>query len=137
MSARNCIAGDKLEEELRVGWKLSRVKLSQMLSTTAAPGIRGHSIMALMLCAAVGFAASPAHATSVSRRHKISHIRRAAVSAPLYKAALLEDADSGRVLMSSNADMEWPPASMAKMMLLLVAQEQINSGRVGGNDPVR
>ena len=50
-------------------------------------------------------------------------------STQLYKAALLEDADSGRVLMSSNADMIWPPASMAKMMLLLVAQEQIDSGR--------
>jgi len=58
-------------------------------------------------------------------------------SAQLYKAALLEDADSGRVLMASNADMEWPPASMAKMMLLLVAQEQINSGRFKSDDMVR
>jgi len=56
---------------------------------------------------------------------------------PLYKAALLEDADSGRVLMAYNAEMEWPPASMAKMMNLLVAQEQINAGRFSGNDPVR
>ncbi len=57
--------------------------------------------------------------------------------APLYKGALLEDADSGRVLMAYNADMEWPPASMAKMMNLLVAQEQINAGRFSGNDLVR
>ncbi len=55
----------------------------------------------------------------------------------MYKGALLEDADSGRVLMAYNADMEWPPASMAKMMNLLVAQEQINAGRFSGNDPVR
>ena len=39
--------------------------------------------------------------------------------------------------MAYNADMEWPPASMAKMMLLLVAQEQINAGRFNGNDLVR
>ncbi len=39
--------------------------------------------------------------------------------------------------MAYNADMEWPPASMAKMMNLLVAQEQINAGRFSGNDPVR
>jgi len=58
-------------------------------------------------------------------------------SAQLYKAALLEDADSGRVLMASNADMEWPPAWMAKMMLLLVAQEQINSGRFKSDELVR
>ena len=56
--------------------------------------------------------------------------------APLYKGALLEDADSGRVL-GYNADMEWPPASMAKMMMLLVAEEQINAGRFSCNDPVR
>jgi D-alanyl-D-alanine carboxypeptidase (penicillin-binding protein 5/6) len=56
---------------------------------------------------------------------------------PLYKAALLEDADSGRVLVAQNADMQWPPASMAKMMLLLVAQEQINAGRFSGDDMVR
>ena len=73
--------------------------------------------------------------------HKPAHSRhtsRAATSSiPLYKGALLEDADSGRVLMAYNADMEWPPASMAKMMNLLVAQEQINEGRFSGNDLVR
>ena len=70
--------------------------------------------------------------------HHSKHAARAATSGgPLYKGALLEDADSGRVLMAYNADMEWPPASMAKMMNLLVAQEQINAGRFNGNDPVR
>jgi serine-type D-Ala-D-Ala carboxypeptidase (penicillin-binding protein 5/6) len=85
-------------------------------------------------------AASPAGATAQWRRvHKPTHTKRAAraVAGPLYKGALLEDADSGRVLMAYNADMEWPPASMAKMMLLLVAQEQINAGRFSGNDLVR
>jgi D-alanyl-D-alanine carboxypeptidase (penicillin-binding protein 5/6) len=92
-----------------------------------------------MLSAAVVFAASPAGATVQSRRHKAVHSKRtaSATPAPLYKGALLEDADSGRVLMAYNADMEWPPASMAKMMLLLVAQEQINQGRFNSNDLVR
>ncbi|HZC47212.1 MAG TPA: D-alanyl-D-alanine carboxypeptidase family protein [Candidatus Acidoferrum sp.] len=86
---------------------------------------------------------SPADATAQWRRvHKSghSHSRHSAArtaGGPLYKGALLEDADSGRVLMAYNADMEWPPASMAKMMCLLVAQEQINAGRFSGNDPVR
>ena len=88
-------------------------------------------------------AASPARAATEWRRvHKpVHHSKRPARAAtsggPLYKGALLEDADSGRVLMAYNADMEWPPASMAKMMDLLVAQEQINAGRFNGNDPVR
>jgi len=97
---------------------------------------------AVMLSIAVVLAASPASATAQWRRvRKTTHSKHAARAAtsggPLYKGALLEDADSGRVLMAYNADMEWPPASMAKMMNLLVAQEQINSGRFSGNDPVR
>ncbi len=96
-----------------------------------------------MLSAAILLAASPAGAATEWRRvHKpVHHSKRPARAAtsggPLYKGALLEDADSGRVLMAYNADMEWPPASMAKMMDLLVAQEQINAGRFNGNDPVR
>ncbi len=93
---------------------------------------------AAMLSVAVVFAASPADASAQWRRvHKTVHSRRTAAVGPLYKGALLEDADSGRVLMAYNADMEWPPASMAKMMNLLVAQEQINAGRFSGNDLVR
>jgi D-alanyl-D-alanine carboxypeptidase (penicillin-binding protein 5/6) len=92
-----------------------------------------------MLSLAVVFAASPAGATAQSRRHKAVHSKRtaSAAGAPLYRGALLEDADSGRVLMAYNADMQWPPASMAKMMLLLVAQEQINAGRFRPDDLVR
>jgi D-alanyl-D-alanine carboxypeptidase (penicillin-binding protein 5/6) len=97
-----------------------------------------------MLSIAVVFAASSARASAQWRRvhktthHSKKHAARAATSGgPLYKGALLEDADSGRVLMAYNADMEWPPASMAKMMNLLVAQEQINAGRFSGNDMVR
>jgi len=94
---------------------------------------------AVLLSAAVVFAASPAGATAQSRRHKAVRSKRtaSATGAPPYKGALLEDADSGRVLMAYNADMEWPPASMAKMMLLLVAQEQINSGRFKSDELVR
>ena len=94
---------------------------------------------AVMLSAAVLFAASPAGATAQSRRHRAVRSRRtaSATGAPLYKGALLEDADSGRVLMAYNADMEWPPASMAKMMLLLIAQEQINAGRFKSDELVR
>jgi D-alanyl-D-alanine carboxypeptidase (penicillin-binding protein 5/6) len=73
-----------------------------------------------------------AHASSKKATAAKSH-----QSTPLYKGALLEDADSGRVLYAYNADMQWPPASMAKMMLLLVAAEQVKSGACGMNDQVR
>ncbi len=55
----------------------------------------------------------------------------------MYHAVLLMDADSGKVLYAQNATMQWPPASMAKMMLLAVAEDQIRAGRVSYSDPVR
>jgi len=57
-------------------------------------------------------------------------------SAPAMRGALVEDADTGRVLYAYHADMPWPPASMAKMMLLLVAEDQLRAGRVHLTDPV-
>lgn len=47
------------------------------------------------------------------------------------------DADSGRILYAENERLQWPPASMAKMMLLAVAEDQIRAGRFSYNDPVR
>jgi D-alanyl-D-alanine carboxypeptidase (penicillin-binding protein 5/6) len=55
----------------------------------------------------------------------------------LYHAALVEDADSGDVLYADNPTLQWPPASMAKMMLLLVAVDQVKAGRMSLTDPVR
>lgn len=114
------------------------------LSSVCGIAVKLRSAMALasvaILSAAIIFSAAPAYATAQSRRHKQSHSKKASArnpNAPLYKGALLEDADSGRVLMAYNADMQWPPASMAKMMLLLVAQEQIDAGRFRPEDLVR
>jgi D-alanyl-D-alanine carboxypeptidase (penicillin-binding protein 5/6) len=62
---------------------------------------------------------------------------RSAVPISLYHAALVEDADTGNVLYAYDPTLKWPPASMAKMMLLLVAEDQIRAGRVSLTDPVR
>ena len=75
-----------------------------------------------------------------SRGHPYRHRRgrrgATAIGGPAFRGALLEDADSGKVLYSYNADMPWPPASMAKMMMLLVAEDQIRSGRFSYSSPV-
>ena len=81
--------------------------------------------------------ATPAFAARHRRRVKSVRHARPRGNIALYRAELLEDADTGRVLYEENADMEWPPASMAKMMLLLCAYEQIKLGRFSLNDPVR
>jgi serine-type D-Ala-D-Ala carboxypeptidase (penicillin-binding protein 5/6) len=149
VSAENC-TGEQQEEELEERRNLSPgfSKITDKSSTITAKfstisylNSRGRLYAILILCAAVLMAATPARATAQSHRHhRNSHSKkraRSGVGAQLYKAALLEDADSGRILMATNADMQWPPASMAKMMLLLVAQEQINAGRFRADEPVR
>jgi serine-type D-Ala-D-Ala carboxypeptidase (penicillin-binding protein 5/6) len=90
-------------------------------------------MLALAAVLALG-AASPASAAR-SRRHHRHHAYHG--SGPLYHAELLEDADSGTVLFAQNAELHWPPASMAKMMLLLVAEDQIRDGRMKLDDPVQ
>ncbi len=69
-------------------------------------------------------------------RHR-HHVVVGGPGAPALRGALVEDADTGRVLYAYNADMACPPASMAKMMMLLVAEDQIKAGRVRLTDPVR
>src|SRR5271154_3452148 len=80
---------------------------------------------------------SPLNQAWASRGHRHRHVVVGGPAAPPVRGALVEDADSGRVLYAYNADMPWPPASMAKMMLLLVAEDQIRAGRLHLNDPVR
>ncbi len=100
--------------------------------------IQRAAAVVVVVAAAATLLAAPASAAT-RRRHK-AHVTKTSLRSrggPLYKGALLEDADSGKVLYEYNADMEWPPASMAKMMLLLVAEEQIKAGRFSLEDPVR
>ena len=53
-----------------------------------------------------------------------------------YRAAILIDRDSGRVLFAENEKSPWPPASMTKMMTLLLAMEAVRDGAISLDDPV-
>jgi D-alanyl-D-alanine carboxypeptidase (penicillin-binding protein 5/6) len=85
----------------------------------------------------VAMPAPSAHAAMHHHHLKATKSLKPKGPIPFYRGALLEDADTGKVLFEDNADMPWPPASMAKMMLLLVATEQIKAGRFSSADPVR
>jgi D-alanyl-D-alanine carboxypeptidase (penicillin-binding protein 5/6) len=64
---------------------------------------------------------------------------QALVPAPPQVAAeayLLVDADTGKVLVESNADEQLPPASLTKMMTGYVLASEIDAGRVDRDDPV-
>jgi D-alanyl-D-alanine carboxypeptidase (penicillin-binding protein 5/6) len=92
---------------------------------------------AVLAVTALVLFSGPAQASVHRNRHShtTKHHRKTEVQ-PL-KGALIEDADTGKILYQLNPDMPWPPASMAKMMLLLVAEDQIKAGNVRLDDPVR
>jgi D-alanyl-D-alanine carboxypeptidase (penicillin-binding protein 5/6) len=52
------------------------------------------------------------------------------------KAYVLMDADSGKTLQAKNEHMKLSPASLTKLMTLLLALEAIKSGKVNKNDQV-
>ncbi|MGH7906043.1 MAG: D-alanyl-D-alanine carboxypeptidase family protein, partial [Candidatus Binataceae bacterium] len=94
-------------------------------------------VTAIVILAVLGLVPAGAALASHTRsHHRKIHRRIPRIAAPLYHAELLEDADSGRILYQYNPDLPWPPASMAKMMLLLVTEEQIKAGRLKLTDPV-
>lgn len=52
------------------------------------------------------------------------------------KSAILVDASSGKVLYEKNADEALPPASVTKIMTLLLVMEAIDSGKVAYDDMI-
>lgn len=53
------------------------------------------------------------------------------------KSALLMEASSGEIIFEKNADLKLPPASMTKIMTLILTMEALESGRANLNDVVR
>lgn len=53
------------------------------------------------------------------------------------KSAILVDSESGGVLFEQNADERLPPASVTKVMTMLLVMEAVDSGRAHWNDPVK
>jgi D-alanyl-D-alanine carboxypeptidase (penicillin-binding protein 5/6) len=53
-----------------------------------------------------------------------------------YRAAILMDQDSGEVFYEMNSATPWPPASMVKMMTVLIAMEQVRAGAISLDDMV-
>lgn len=59
-----------------------------------------------------------------------------AASAPQYKSAILMDAESGQVLLEDHAHESVIPASVVKMMVLLITLEKIEAGDIHLSDIV-
>lgn len=56
--------------------------------------------------------------------------------AELYRSGILVDADSGTVLFEKDAHRQGPPASMTKMMLMLLVAERVRDGSLRWDDPI-
>ena len=52
------------------------------------------------------------------------------------KSAVLVDAETGQVLTKQNADVELPPASITKIMTLLLTMEELEAGEISLDDEV-
>jgi serine-type D-Ala-D-Ala carboxypeptidase (penicillin-binding protein 5/6) len=92
------------------------------------------SSVAISIGAASARASYKPHHRHAGSHHHHREIRTGTVA---YHALLLEDADTGRIIYDYNGGIEWPPASMAKMMLLMVAEDQIKAGRFTLNSAAR
>jgi len=60
----------------------------------------------------------------------------AAAGADLYRSAIVVDADSGVVLFEKDPHRLNPPASMTKMMLMLIVAERVRDGSMHWDDPI-
>jgi D-alanyl-D-alanine carboxypeptidase (penicillin-binding protein 5/6) len=59
-----------------------------------------------------------------------------AANAETYRASILIDAESGTVLFEKNSHLQAPPASMTKMMLILLVAERVRDGSLHWDDPI-
>ena len=53
------------------------------------------------------------------------------------KSGILVEADSGKIIMEKNADTKMPPASVTKIMTLLLIFDEINKGKLEYNEEVQ
>lgn len=53
------------------------------------------------------------------------------------KSAILMERDTGKVLYEKNSNEELPPASMTKVMTMLLIMEAIDHGKLSWNEKIR
>ena len=91
-------------------------------------------------CALVTVAVMAVSTTAVEAkrimRHALEQKASRAADAEAYRAAVSIDADTGTVLFEKNPHLKAPPASMTKMMLILIVAERVRDGNLHWDDPI-
>lgn len=62
--------------------------------------------------------------------------RRKFVKPPTYQSAVLLEPETGTVLIEDEPHKPWPPASLTKMMTMLIVMEKVSEGTIKPDDPV-
>lgn len=83
------------------------------------------AILALCICTAIPVSAEPGADSSENAPFDVDA-----------RAAVLMDAETGQILYAKNADEALPPASVTKVMTLLLVMEAIDGGRLSLTDTV-
>lgn len=89
--------------------------------------------MAITAACAVAILAAPASARMAVRRARAGVPAATRVEPVAY---VVVDADTGTVLAEKDAHRRWPPASMTKMMTVLLAMERVRDGSLSLDEPI-
>ena len=92
-------------------------------------------IMAILLCVLMVINGTAVFAEDQADLGALEAAAKADESLPA-KSAILIEQQSGRVLFEKNADEQLPPASITKVMTLLLVMEALDSGRIRLDDMV-
>lgn len=63
-------------------------------------------------------------------------IKEAADNSPPYVSAILEEAKTGRILYQFEPHKPWPPASITKMMVMLLTMQKVKEGVISLDTPI-
>lgn len=88
-------------------------------------------IMALFMSLLLAFSSIPVHVSFAKETNS------EAVALDNVKSAVIIEQDTGKVLLEKNASQELPPASMTKIMTLLLIFKALHNGEISLTDKVR
>ena len=90
---------------------------------------------ALVAVVVFGLSTTGVEAKRIMRQTPENKASRPA-DAEIYRSGILIEADSGTVLFEKNPHLKAPPASMTKMMLILLVAERVRDGSLHWDDPI-
>jgi serine-type D-Ala-D-Ala carboxypeptidase (penicillin-binding protein 5/6) len=96
-------------------------------------------IRALVLFLALSFVSGvllPVESGAQARRVRAAVQKIVEDNQPAYSSAILMEAKTGQILFEQDIHKPWPPASLTKMMLMLLVMEKVNQGSLKLDEPI-